>query len=113
MINLHLNTTPPSLNSAYKKYKNRIVLSQAVRELKQLLADSVSDNFNGLNGRLELNVTFMFADRRKRDVDNYLKVLLDSMKGKYFHDDDQIYSIRATKQIGCEEPKTIITINSM
>ena len=52
-------------------------------------------------GRIRLEVKFMFKDKRKRDIDNYLKVLIDSIKGVLFEDDDQIYELMVTKEIGC------------
>ena len=112
MIQFELDCVPPSLNSMYRKFRNRVVLSQQAKDFKQLIADSVSDNFTGLSGKLHLQVTFMFADNRKRDIDNYLKVLLDAMKGILFQDDDQIFSMQVTKHIGCESPKTSITITT-
>ena len=79
VIHFVIGRVPPSLNSAYKKFKNRIVLSKDSKDFKQLLADNVSDNFRQLQGHINLKVEFMFADNRKRDIDNYLKVLIDAM----------------------------------
>ena len=113
MITLVLDCCPPSLNSSYKKYQNRIVLSKEARAFKQLLAGFVTDDFVPLTGRLHLNVSFSFPCNRKRDIDNYLKVLIDSMKGIYFVDDVQIFSLHVTKCIGCGEACTVITINEI
>ena len=111
MIHFVIDRVPPSLNSAYKKFKNRIVLSKDSKDFKQLLADNVSDNFRPLQGHIKLTVVFMFADNRKRDIDNYLKVLIDAMKNIIFEDDDQIYKLDITKHIGCGQARTVIHIS--
>jgi Holliday junction resolvase RusA-like endonuclease len=51
-----------------------------------------------------------FKDKRKRDVDNHLKSLLDSLEGIMFVDDSQIYEIIARKTIGCPENRTVISL---
>ena len=111
MIQLVFNTTPPSLNSAYKKYRNRIVLSNRAKEFKQIIADTSWDPFDKLRGPVKLDVTFQFKGKRKRDLDNYLKVLIDSLKGIYFEDDDQVYEVVARKEIDCQQDRTEIRIS--
>ena len=64
MSHLVIDRSPPSHNSAYKKFNNRIVLSKDSTDFKQLLADSVSDNFRPLHGYIKLSVVLMFADKR-------------------------------------------------
>lgn len=49
---------------------------------------------------LYLEVEFQFKDRRKRDLDNCLKSLLDGLNGRVFHDDCQIHRLQASKSIG-------------
>lgn len=43
-----------------------------------------------LDGRLGLLIAMYPPDRRKRDLDNVLKCLLDSLNGYAWHDDNQI-----------------------
>lgn len=50
--------------------------------------------------RLRLRVHFTFNDRRRRDLDNCLKSLLDASNGRLFHDDCQIYHLEAAKGEG-------------
>ena len=97
-----------SANSGYMPesvLENKIVLSKDSKDFKQLLADSVSDNFRPLRGHIKVSVVFMFAEKRKRDIDNYLKVLNDAMKNLLFEDDDQIYKLDVTKHIGRGQAK--------
>lgn len=47
--------------------------------------------FDPLTGRLQVSVTICYRDRRKIDLDNRLKALLDGLKeAKVFEDDSQI-----------------------
>lgn len=110
MIEIHLDTVPPSLNSAYKKYHNRVVLSQKAKDFKQRVLESAPEGLEPMRGNLKLSIRFCFRTLRKRDLDNYLKVLIDSIKGIYFEDDDQIYEIQATKELGVKEERTEITV---
>ena len=106
-----LNTTPPSLNRAYRSYRGKIVLSAEAKAFKDAL-QQLAPNDKVL-GKIHLEVNLTFADKRKRDLDNYLKVLIDSMKNLFFEDDDQIYKITATKVIGAGKAETEIVINSL
>lgn len=42
------------------------------------------------NNKVVVSIIFCFKDARKRDLDNYLKVTLDSLQGIIFADDSQI-----------------------
>lgn len=49
-----------------------------------------------------LYVFFEFKDKRKRDLDNYLKPFIDCLrKAELLHDDDLIERLVASKSIGC------------
>lgn len=52
------------------------------------------------DSRLVLTVGFQFNDKRRRDLDNCLKSLLDGMNGRVFHDDCQIHCLIAAKDVG-------------
>ncbi len=51
-----------------------------------------------LTGRLRVDITLYPPDKRKRDVDNYPKVLLDSLtKAGVWEDDEQIDKLTITR----------------
>ena len=101
MTHIFIDSVPPSVNHSYRAYRGRVVLSARAREFKEKVAKSLGEAFNKITGKVKLDVTFHFKDKRKRDIDNYLKVLLDSLKGLAFEDDDQIYELTVKKHIGC------------
>ena len=67
--------------------------------------------YKKLNGEIILDIEMRFRGKRKRDIDNYLKLLIDSLKGILFDDDDQIYIINIRKYINQDENQTILRIN--
>ena len=64
-------------------------------------------------GKVSVEIIFQFKDRRKRDIDNHLKTILDAIKGHLFEDDSEIYEIRATKQIGCASDVIVVKVNKI
>ena len=99
-MQIFINSIPPSVNHSYRAYRARVVLSARARAFKQLVADAAPQDFLKLHGPVRLRIVLTFRDKRKRDLDNYLKVLLDSLKGVYFNDDDQVYGLLVEKRIG-------------
>ena len=47
--------------------------------------------------KYRVEVEFHFKDNRRRDVDDYLKILLDALTGVVWVDDSQIERVCATK----------------
>lgn len=50
-------------------------------------------------GDIKVRIKLFFKDKRKRDVDNYLKGILDSFNGILWNDDSQIYCLQVTKEL--------------
>jgi Holliday junction resolvase RusA-like endonuclease len=63
-----------------------------------------------IRGAVALNVLFYFPDKRKRDIDNCLKALLDCCTGILYDDDSQITTLHVYKFIDRINPRTIIKI---
>lgn len=81
---------PPSINSYYATFKGRRILSRKGRQYRLDVAAAV-----GLrkphSGRLSISIRMYPPDRRKRDVDNILKSVLDSLgHAGVYGDDSQI-----------------------
>jgi|TARA_R100000808_G_scaffold2439_1_gene9703 crossover junction endodeoxyribonuclease RusA len=88
----------PTVNHYYQKSrKGAFFLSQRGRRFR----DDVSALLrpcSPLSGPLSLRVDLFPPDRRKRDIDNNLKALLDSLeKGGAFEDDNQITHLSVFK----------------
>jgi len=59
---------------------------------------------------LSMTLTYYFKDKRRRDVDNYSKCILDALQTIIYNDDNQIQHLTLSKYIDRENPRTEITI---
>ena len=90
---------PPSVNHYYRHVGPRVLISRAGRKYREtVIAHLRTCGINPLNGDIELWLEAYPPDRRRRDLDNLLKCVLDAMQhaGSY-HDDSQIVRITAEK----------------
>jgi len=88
---------PLSLNRAYRTYKGRMLISKEGREYKKAVAWLVRSSRLSFtnNERLEVCATVYFRDKRRRDLDNIGKLLLDALQdGGMYKDDSQIDDLR-------------------
>jgi Holliday junction resolvase RusA-like endonuclease len=86
-----------------------------MREFQKQMTD-VFENYKSipmLEGKLLLDVTFEMSDKRSRDLDNLLKSLLDSLEGRVFKNDKDIFEINCRKFNNCDEFKTIIVVKEL
>ena len=63
-----------------------------------------------LSGGIDLKVKLFFGDKRRRDIDNYNKLLLDSLTGIIWEDDKQIQIITIIKSYDKEDPRIDLEI---
>lgn len=61
---------------------------------------------------VELTVELFFKTKRKSDVDNFSKILLDSLSGIVYEDDVQIQKLATTKNYDKENPRIEVTIKN-
>ena len=81
---------PPTVNTYYRNFHGRTILSKAARDYKQTVKEYVLLNKIPSFGdaRLQAIITIFSKDRRKQDLDNRLKSLLDSLGNASVFDDD-------------------------
>ena len=93
-----------SWNSAYKIARNKMILSDSGRKFKEYCSEFLKEQHTEdklLEKDLKVKIIFQYKENRKKiDVDNGFKLLIDSMKGIIFKDDCQIYDLRGIKEIG-------------
>lgn len=84
---------PPSVNHYWRRQGNRYFISQKGKEYKETvyyLCEKFRNHFNK-EQKLSLFVDAFPPDNRHRDIDNILKVLLDSLQfAKVYPNDYQI-----------------------
>ena len=106
---------PVSVNASYRAFKNRVYKSQRLKDFQKKM-DEMFDSFENLGkleGKLSIDVTFEMKGIRKRDIDNMMKSLLDSLEGKVFENDSEIYEMNVKKFDNCNQDKTIISIKQI
>lgn len=106
---LYLPQMPPSVNHIWKR---RVVGNRAItyvtkegKEFKSRLAAEVPDGQIVDQGGLYVKIFLTFPDRRRRDIDNYSKAILDSLNGIVWVDDNQIDQLYIEKRISDSKPK--------
>jgi crossover junction endodeoxyribonuclease RusA len=106
---------PPSVNACFRSGNKRVYKSKRYidyeKEMKEYF--DKKEYVEMLEGKLKLEVTFYFKDKRRRDLDNLMKALLDQLESRLFKNDDQIYEICSKKVLGCLETKTELTLTGI
>lgn len=98
---------PVSVNAMYRSVGRRVVMSAKGRCFKNELTTRLlnCDTVKKIHGPVEVWVDFEFTDRRKRDVDNFAKAVLDCLKGLVFDDDSDIWILHLSKKLKCDRHK--------
>jgi crossover junction endodeoxyribonuclease RusA len=106
---------PPSVNSYWGFAGSRRFLTLAAREFKIEVAHIVSHASNTFGDkRLSLTTTLHFKDRRKSDIDNRIKSLLDALvQAGLFDDDSQVDELHVYSGEIIRQGKAIVTISEV
>ena len=109
LLSLEFEGLPPSVNQMYrtgrgsKRYKKpykKPEVSEWQNEVASLMRRAW-DNPRPYTGEIEVHILFMVSNKRRWDVDNRLKALLDCLAhGGVIKDDTQISGILALRRQG-------------
>lgn len=84
---------PPTVNNYYVKTQRGVFISQKGRKFRADTAESLSQQLGlvpKISDRMFLDVILFPPDKRKRDVDNYNKSLLDAITDYGLWEDDSL-----------------------
>lgn len=111
MITLEL-PYPPSVNHYWRHYRGRTLISRNGRAFRKAVGTALAAaGVRPVNGRLAVAVEVYPPDRRRRDIDNVQKALLDALEhGGAFHDDSQVVWLLTEKAEVVPGGKTIVRI---
>lgn len=86
---------PPSSNRYWRMWNHRLIISREARDYKRDIKQLYYTwPIKRLQGRLELTINAMPPDKRARDLDNLLKITIDSLESTgIFENDSQIDKI--------------------
>jgi len=103
---------PPSVNHYYRHVGPRTLISRQGRRFRERVAAILAMiGVRRLAGPIELEVLIFPPDRRRRDIDNVQKALLDALEhGGAYHDDSQIVKLTIEKRSPTHGGKTLVRI---
>lgn len=102
----------PSINALYRRnpHGRGMYITPAGEQFKSDLGWEIKRQNPGVipdaDGRYQLDITIHLVED-KRDVDNYLKVILDAIQGIVYENDNQVQELTIRKQIGVNEGAVI------
>jgi crossover junction endodeoxyribonuclease RusA len=101
---------PPSANTYWRNLSDRTLISRKGRRYrKEVAALLMLERARPMLGALILRVKVYPPDRRKRDLDNILKALLDALEhGGAFEDDNQIAALHIERC--CVQRGGVVTV---
>jgi crossover junction endodeoxyribonuclease RusA len=103
---------PPSINHYYGHARGRVFIKKAGKEFREQVAEALQGaGVWRYTGRVHMRVALYPPDRRRRDIDNPMKALLDAVqKGGALVDDCQIYKLSVEKRPPRKGGATLISI---
>ncbi|MBU6288863.1 MAG: RusA family crossover junction endodeoxyribonuclease [Chloroflexi bacterium] len=105
---------PPSVNHMYRRAGNRVVLSPEVRAWRDKahwylrLAGIVAP----LEGPVAVTV-IAYRPRRRGDIDNLAKAVLDALNGFAFGDDGQVVLLTMSRYDDARNPRVLVRVSSV
>jgi crossover junction endodeoxyribonuclease RusA len=111
MIELEL-PFPPSVNHYYRRVGPRTLISREGRRFREKVCALLATMRIGpITGPLQVEIEVYPPDRRRRDIDNLQKGLLDALEhGGVYRDDSQIVRLEITKCECVPAGRTIVRI---
>ncbi len=103
---------PPSLNHYYRRVGPRTLISREGRAYRERVCSILAaSGIRTFTGPIEVKVELYPPDRRRRDVDNSLKAVCDSLeKAGAYEDDSQIVKLTVEKRRPVEGGLAIVRI---
>lgn len=110
---------PPSTNTSYATYNNRRIKSQKARNYTQTIQTLLHAHPTWQQttqtitptSTIHINIQLHPPDKRKRDINNHDKILIDAIFQTLNADDSQITSLTITKHPPQPPGHTILTIH--
>ena len=83
---------PPSVNTYWRNFNGRMLISKKGREYRKAVADQIMIQRGNKHykGKIRLTIEAWRPDNRKRDLDNLLKAPLDALTHAGVYEDDEL-----------------------
>jgi crossover junction endodeoxyribonuclease RusA len=104
---------PPTVNTYWRIFKGRMILSANARRYKQTAAlKAKAAGARPLQGPVSVTL-HVYRPRKVGDLDNVLKACLDALRGVAYVDDKQITDISAHRYDDKERPRIDVEIEAL
>jgi len=105
---------PPSTNHMWRRVGNRTLISRGGRAFRAAVCSILAAaRVRPLDGPLDLVIDVFPPDRRRRDIDNLQKALLDALAhGGAYHDDSQVARLTIQRRHVVPGGKVCVRIES-
>ena len=117
MITITYNKTPISTQHIYAQRGWRKFMTPKAKMFKEDFLASVKKQlpkqFKPLTGLLEVKYFLVFPDKRRRDWDNYAKIVFDTLNEIVYRDDSQIVKAIVTKKYKKGVSKIVLKIKEL
>ena len=115
-MNLLFDIKPLSYYSYMKQNRYGKYVSKTGKQYKKDIVEIASkymeeNSFIPYSEKLQMNIKFSFDNKRKNDLDNFIKPLFDCLTGIVFDDDRWVYKLVAEKEDGLKYNKIEVFIN--
>lgn len=113
MIEIRLTLPePPSANRYWRQWKGRTLVSREAKAYKEMVSTRcviAKVTPVPLSANVKLTVHW-YRSRRMGDLDNRLKIIIDSLKGWVYEDDAQIVELHAFRADDKTRPRVEILV---
>jgi len=106
---------PPSINHYWRRVGSRTLISREGRRFRRdVMAILAAMSVKPLTGPLVVEVDVFPPDKRRRDIDNIVKSLLDALEhGGAYDDDSQIEKLTIQKRETVTGGRTLVKIREL
>ncbi len=80
---------PPSINTYYRTFRGRVLISKQGRVYRKTVEEELA-GVSTVHGRVAVEIRVFPPDRRRRDLDNVQKPLLDAIEHAGVIEDDSM-----------------------
>jgi len=103
---------PPSINHHYRRVGPRTLISREGRAFRGEVASALAHlGLKPMDGPLEVHIDVFPPDKRRRDLDNVQKALLDAMEhGGVYRDDSQVKKLVAEMHDPVPGGKVVVAV---
>ena len=103
---------PPSVNHYFNYYQGRPVLSKDARTYRHKVRRiAIEQGIKPMMGPLSVHIDIYPPDKRRRDIDNCFKSVLDALQNAgVFWDDSQIVVLHAIKHPPNHEGHVVVSV---